>query len=222
DVVQRIVQLVRDASGELAESRKLSGLYELLLFVSQLLLAMKHLRRRLAQIIHYVDHRLASSFKPQVRLMRVFENVQDRAARVVESLALTGEPSPVPLVVDHDVKHRLALIGKPLIELIHVAHYVNQGAATLFASDDTVFERPDLLEEFCLAFKDFLKSPLLELLFCGNRGHRSVVFGLGPDPADLLTQSLKLSLERDHLQLAAHDDLFKLFEVEDLLLKLGL
>src|SRR5439155_1221589 len=41
-------------------------------------------------------------------------------------------------------------------------------------------------------------------------------------PLQLLTQGLHLLLERDHLELATHDDLLELLEVEDLLLQLGL
>jgi hypothetical protein len=55
--------------GQLAERRELSRLNELLLLVAQLL-------RGLAQVAHDVDHRLAAVAQPQVRLVRVLEDVQ--------------------------------------------------------------------------------------------------------------------------------------------------
>src|SRR5687767_8364639 len=58
DVVERIVELVGDARGELAKRRQLSGLDELLLFVAQLLLAPLNLGRRVPQISHDVNHGL--------------------------------------------------------------------------------------------------------------------------------------------------------------------
>src|SRR5205814_7904909 len=45
---------------------------------------------------------------------------------------------------------------------------------------------------------------------------------VAPEGADLALHPLELLLERDHLQLAADDDLLELLQVEDLLLKLRL
>src|SRR6187200_621091 len=59
DVVQRIVEFMCDASRQLTKRRQLRGLDELLLFLTEFLLATLHLRGRIPQIPHHVDHRLA-------------------------------------------------------------------------------------------------------------------------------------------------------------------
>jgi hypothetical protein len=66
DVVERVVELVRDAGCELAQGGELARLDELLLLVPQLLLAPLHLLRGLTQVAHDVDHRLAAVAEPQV------------------------------------------------------------------------------------------------------------------------------------------------------------
>ena len=119
DVVQRVVQLVRDAGRQLAERGQLAGLDELLLLVAQLLLAALHLLRRRTQVAHDVDHRLAAVLELEVRLVRVLE----------------------------DVQHRLALVAEPLVRLVEVAHDVNQRPAPFLGLADAELKLFDLLFE---------------------------------------------------------------------------
>src|SRR5262245_47287763 len=57
---------------------------------------------------------------------------------------------------------------------------------------------------------------------CGS-GCADIALGaVGPECLDFGLEALELLLERDHLQLAADDDLLELLEVEDLVLELGL
>ena len=60
DVVERVVQLVRDPGRQLADRRQLAGLHELLLLVPELLLTAFDLTRGLAQVAHDVEHGLAT------------------------------------------------------------------------------------------------------------------------------------------------------------------
>ena len=69
DVVQRVIELVRDAGRQLTESRQLGSLHELLLLVAQLLLTPFDGLRGLTQVAHDVDHRLARFAQPQVGLV---------------------------------------------------------------------------------------------------------------------------------------------------------
>ena len=103
DVVQRVVELVRDPGRQLAERGELASLDELLLLVAELLLAALHHLRRRTQVAHDVDHRLAAVLEPEVRPVRVLE----------------------------DVQHRLALVAEPPVRLVQVAHDVDQRAAPL-------------------------------------------------------------------------------------------
>jgi len=128
---------VRDTGSELAERRELSGLYELLLFLAELVLAVLHLLRRLAKVAHDVDHRLAAVAQPQVGRVRVLENVQQRAARIVEPLRLPSEPASVFLVVPEDVEHRLALVAELAVRLVEVAHDVEERTPALLGLENT-------------------------------------------------------------------------------------
>src|SRR5207237_3282823 len=119
DVVQRIVELVRDPGRQLAERRQLAGLDELLLLVAELLLAPLHLLRGLTQVAHDVDHRLAAVAQPEVGLMRVLE----------------------------DVQHRLALVAELPVRLVQVAHDVQERAPSLLRLMHAVLELLDLLLE---------------------------------------------------------------------------
>ena len=116
DVVQRVVELVRDPGRQLAERRELAGLHQLLLLLAQLLLAALHLLRRLTQVAHDVDHRLAAALEPLVGLVRVLE----------------------------DVEHRLALIAELAVRLVQVAHDVDQGATALLGLGTRAPELRDL------------------------------------------------------------------------------
>ena len=69
DVVERVVELVRDAGGELAERCELARLDQLLLFVAQLLFAPLHLARRFPQIAHDVDHGFPAGLQTQLVLV---------------------------------------------------------------------------------------------------------------------------------------------------------
>ncbi len=69
DVIERVVQLVRNAGGQLAERGELSCLDELFLLVAEFLFAPLHLLGGFAKIVHDVDHRFAAAFEPDVRLM---------------------------------------------------------------------------------------------------------------------------------------------------------
>src|SRR5438093_848895 len=89
DVVQRVVQLVGNAGGQFAERGQLAGLDQLLLFVTQLLLAPGDFLRGLAQIIHDVDQRLARVLQPEIGLVLVLQDVQQRAAVVL------AQPQPL-------------------------------------------------------------------------------------------------------------------------------
>ena len=75
--------------------------------------------------VHDVDHRLAAVAQPQVRLVGVLEDVEQRSAGVVEPLCLAGKPASVILVVGEDVQHRLALVAQPAIGNVQVAHDVD-------------------------------------------------------------------------------------------------
>src|SRR3989442_8760617 len=57
-----------------------------------------------------------------------------------------------------------------------------------------------------------------------TRGHSvpSGLLPLGRPPLQLFPQAFQLPFEGDHLELAAHDHLLELLEVQDLLLQLGL
>jgi hypothetical protein len=68
--------------------------------------------------------------------VRVLEDVEERATRVVEALGLPGEPAPVVLVVAEDVQHRLALVGELLVRLVQVAHDVDERPPTLLRELD--------------------------------------------------------------------------------------
>ena len=133
DVVQRVVQLVRDAGRQLAERRQLGGLHELLLLVAQLLLAPLDGLRGLTQVAHDVDHRLAAVAQPLVGLVRVLEDAQEGPAGVVQPLGVLGQAASVVLVVGEDVEHRLALLAELPVRLVQVAHDVQQRAAALLA-----------------------------------------------------------------------------------------
>ena len=87
----------------------------------------------LAQVAHDVDHRLAAVLQPQVGLVRILQDVQQGAARVVQALGLVRQPAAVLLVVGEDVEHRLALIAELAVGLVQVAHDVEQRAAPLLA-----------------------------------------------------------------------------------------
>src|SRR5215831_16911629 len=119
DVVERVVELVRDAGRELAERRQLAGLDELLLLLPQLLLPALHFLRGLTQVAHDVDHRLAAVAKLQVRLVRVLE----------------------------DVEHRLALLAELAVRLVEVAHDVDERAPALLRLNDSLLETGDLLTQ---------------------------------------------------------------------------
>src|SRR5205823_1190643 len=140
-------ELVRDARGQLSERGQLAGLDELLLLVPQLVLASLHLLRRLAQVAHDVDHRLAAVAEPQVGLVRVVEDVAKRAARVVEALRLAREPAAIVLVVAEDVQHRLPLVGELLVRLVEVAHDVDERAPARLRAPDPGLQLLDLLAQ---------------------------------------------------------------------------
>src|SRR5437660_10876792 len=127
DVVQGVVELMGDAGGELTQDGQLAGLDELLLFVTQLLLAPPHLGRGLLQISHDVNHRLAAGFQTQLVLVRILKDMQDGPPRVVESSGLAGQPPAVLLIVGQDVQHGLPLVGEALVGL----GQVEQGATLL-------------------------------------------------------------------------------------------
>src|SRR5436190_10242997 len=168
DVVQRVVELVCDGGRELAEGRELARLHELLLLFPQLLLPVFHLLRRLTQVAHDVDHRFAAVSQTQVGLVRVLEDVQERAARVVEALRLAGEPAAVVLVVAEDVQHRLALVGELPVRHVEVAHDVEQRTAALLRQLDAAFEVRDPLAQCVRA------EPGLAVAVAGRRDRKGV------------------------------------------------
>jgi hypothetical protein len=159
DVVQRVVQLVRDTGGQLAERRQLARLHELFLLLAELLLAALHLERRLAQVVHDVDHRLAAALEPEIGVMRVLEDVDQGPPRAVEPRRLLGEPAAVGLVVDEDVEHRPALVGEAPVRLVEVAHDVQQRAAALFCSADSLLELLHLLAQALVRLEQLLCLP---------------------------------------------------------------
>src|SRR5262249_35239276 len=132
------------AGGQVGERGGGGGVEELVVLVAQLLLAPLHLLRGLTQVAHDVDHRLAAVAEPQVGLVRVLEDVQQRTAGVVEALGLAGEPAAVVLVVAEDVEHRLALVGELLVRLVQVTHDVNERAPAFLGELDPRLKLLDL------------------------------------------------------------------------------
>ncbi len=78
DVVQRIVELMGDTRCEFAKRRQLPRLDQLLLLLAKFMFAALNFLRRLTQIAHDVDHRLAALFETSFRDMDVLENVEER------------------------------------------------------------------------------------------------------------------------------------------------
>src|SRR5262249_37993544 len=148
DVVERVVQLVGDARGQLAQRCELACLNELLLFVAKLVLSALHLLRGLTQVAHDVDHRLAAVAEPEVGLVRVLEDVEQRAPRVVEALGLSCQTAAVLLVVAENMQHRLPLVRELLVRLIEVAHDVDERAPALLGALDVSPQLLDLLAQF--------------------------------------------------------------------------
>src|SRR5437773_8840568 len=141
DVVEWIVELMGDASGDLAERGELSRLDELLLFVAQLLFTSLHLGRRLLQISHDMNHGLAAGLKTQLVLVGILKDVRQSPPRIVEPLRLAGKSSSVLLVVGQDVKYRLPLVGETLIERVQVSHDVKHRAPLLVAFSQAALQR---------------------------------------------------------------------------------
>ena len=147
DVVERVVQLVRDPRSQLAQRGQLAGLDELLLLVAELLLATLDFLGRLPHVPHDVDHGLPPVLEPQVGAVSVLEDVHQRPPRVVQPLGLPGQPAAIVLVVDEDVQHGFALAAEALVERINVLQDVKQGSAALLTLPDARLEPPRLLEE---------------------------------------------------------------------------
>src|SRR2546426_5561659 len=82
-VVEGVVELVGDARRELAERGQFSRLDELLLFLTQLLLAPPHLGRGFPQVPHDVNHGLALVGEALIELVQVPHDVAHRAALFV-------------------------------------------------------------------------------------------------------------------------------------------
>src|SRR5579884_3012393 len=66
NIIQRIVQLVRDARGQLTQGCQFASLYELLLLLAQFLLAALYLFSRFLEVTHDMNHRLAAPLQAQV------------------------------------------------------------------------------------------------------------------------------------------------------------
>src|SRR5437879_255032 len=155
-VVEGVVELVGDARRELAERGEFRRLDELLLFLTQLLLASLHLDRRLPQVPHDMNGGFAAGFETQLVLVRVLQEVQQRPTGVVEPLSLAGQSSAVLLVIRQDMQHGLALVGEALVELVQVAHDVEHRAALRVASQQPALEHLHVRPESGLGHRGLL------------------------------------------------------------------
>ena len=103
------------------------------MFVPQFLFASLNLGCGLAQVSHDVNHGFAARAQTQRVLVRVLQEVQQGAPRIVEPLGLSGQPAAVQLVVGQDVNHGLPLVGESLVELVQVSDDVQHRTAPLVA-----------------------------------------------------------------------------------------
>jgi hypothetical protein len=124
NVVQRVVQLVGNASRELAQGGQLASLHKLRLFFTKLALAALDLERGCPQVTHDVDHRFATLLESLIRAVGLLQDVQEGAPGMVEPLGLPGKAPPILLVVVQDVEHGFALVSQALVGRVHVGHDV--------------------------------------------------------------------------------------------------
>ena len=92
DVVQRVVQLVGNTGRQFTQRGQFPGLHQLLLLLAELLLAALHLFCRFTQTPHDVNHGLAAALQPLVRKMDILQNMQKRAARIIQAHRLLRQP----------------------------------------------------------------------------------------------------------------------------------
>src|SRR5258708_23514536 len=97
--------------------------------------------------------------------MRVLQDVQQRAACVVQALGLLHEAPPVALVVAQDVDHRLALVGQLLVEAVEVVHDVDHGTPPLVALAHARIEQRKLAAQLCV-----LVAQPVALILCRGGG----------------------------------------------------
>src|SRR5579859_5419707 len=79
--------------------------------------------------------------------MRILQDVQQRAAEVIQALGLPREPLAVVFIIRQNMQHRRALIGQLLIESVEVVHDVNHGAAAILRLLPTLLQQRVLLAQ---------------------------------------------------------------------------